>query len=204
MPPPPDLAPDSKPARILDAAGSLFLRDGYGGVSMDAVAREAGVSKATLYAHFDGKQALFATLVEMECAGLMGALGDEELRRRPPAAALTEIGRRFFGMMMSPRAIAGYRIVIGEAPRFPELARVFYEKGPAIGIARLAAYLAAADAAGWLKVPDPTMAAEQFLGMLKSHLHLRLLLGTQTLPEEAERERLIGAAVALFTRGYAP
>ena len=65
-----ELRPDSEsPKRqlVLDAAASLFMAHGYGAVSMDAVARAAGVSKATLYAYFSSKDQLFATIIGEAC-----------------------------------------------------------------------------------------------------------------------------------------
>lgn len=196
--------PGSKPALILEAAANLFLQHGYGAVSMDAIAKEAGVSKATLYAHFDGKDALFSTLVRMECAGLVTAVNQDELERLSPEQALTLIARRYLEVLLSPRAIGGYRIVLAEAVRFPELAENFYRAAPAPALALVFRYLNGATAAGLLTVPDPGIAAEQFLDMLKSHLHLRLLLGMEAAAPEGEIERLITATVRLFTRGYAP
>lgn len=196
--------PGSKPAQILEAAAKLFLQHGFGAVSMDAIAKEAGVSKATLYAHFAGKEALFATLVKMECAQLTTAVSQEELERLSAADALTTIAQRFLTMLMSPRAVGGYRIVMAESVRFPDLAGNFYQAGPAVAIGMVSRYLAGATRAGLLAVPDPDIAAEQFLGMLKSHLHLRLLLGMQQTPGPEELDTLIAAAVRLFVRGYAP
>lgn len=196
--------PGSKPAQILDAAAHLFLQYGYGAVSMDAVAREAGVSKATLYAHFDGKDALFATLVKVECGKLETAVRQEELEQLSAAEALTLIARRFLTMLVSPRAVGGYRIVLAEAVRFPELAAAFYRGGPAVATALVSRYLSSATRTGLLNVPDPDLAAEQFLGMLKSQMHLRLLLGLESQAQSDEIETLITAAVGLFTRGYAP
>src|SRR5258708_20371451 len=77
--------------RILAAARTLFLKLGYGETSMDAIARHAAVSKATLYSHFAGKDALFAALVVTECRHLSDEIGrraldepdiPEALRRR--------------------------------------------------------------------------------------------------------------------------
>lgn len=196
--------PGSKPAQILEAAGRLFLQDGFGAVSVDAIAKEAAVSKATLYAHFESKDRLFSELVRMECSRLLGDGVAEGLEGLSVEEGLTVIGRRFVGLLMSPKALAGHRIVVAEAARFPELARVFYQAGPGPTIARIADYLKRQNDLGALAIPDPALAAEQFLGMLKSHLHLRLLLGMVDHPDPAELERLIVAAVGLLVRGYAP
>ncbi|NYZ11466.1 TetR/AcrR family transcriptional regulator [Azospirillum sp. RWY-5-1] len=200
----PNAQPGSKPAVILDAAVRLFLDSGFGNVSMDMVARAAGVSKATLYAHFRSKDELFAAMMAQRCDGLMDGMGCEALCGMPVAEALTVIARRFFTLLLSPKTLAVHRVVLAESHRFPELARAFYESGPAVAIGRLSAFLADADRRGRLTVPDSELAAEQFLGMLKSHLHLRLLLGMEQVPDEAEIARFVNGAVGLFTRGYAP
>src|ERR1700737_1651174 len=57
----------SKAESILAAAKRSFLAAGFGAVSMDAIAREAGVSKATVYAHFAGKEELFGAMIGREC-----------------------------------------------------------------------------------------------------------------------------------------
>lgn len=195
--------PGSKPALILDAAVRLFLENGFGNVSMDMVARAAGVSKATLYVHFRSKDELFAAMMAQRCDGLMNGMACEALSGMPVADALTLIARRFIALLLSPKTLAAHRVVMAESHRFPDLARAFYDSGPAVAIGRLSAFLAEADRCGRLRVPDPDLAAEQFLGMLKSHLHLRLLLGMVQAPDEAETARLVDGAVGLFTRGYA-
>ncbi|MGQ9365352.1 TetR/AcrR family transcriptional regulator [Azospirillum sp. ST 5-10] len=200
-----DPAPEagSKPAQILRAAGTLFLEAGYGAVSMDAVARAANVSKATLYAHFHSKEALFAAMITGECRHHMASLSVEEVGRMEAGAALRLIARRFLALILSPKALAAHRVVIGEAHRFPELASLFYEAGPAGWLALVSAVLADADRRGRLRVPEPRPAAERFLAMLKGDLHLRLVLGLDAPPAPAEVERQIDGAVTLFMAGHA-
>lgn len=193
----------SKPAQILEAAGKLFLEHGYGAVSMDTVAKTANVSKATLYAHFRSKDELFAAMVAGECRAHMSALSCEEVSRMEVEEVLRQIGLRFLGMLTSPKALAGFRMVVAEAHRFPELARAFYESGPARSIAQMTAFLTEADRRGKLSVPDARLAAEQFLGMLKADAHLRMMLCLQDPPSEADRERIVDSAVRAFTRAYA-
>jgi AcrR family transcriptional regulator len=51
--------------RIIDAAYELFYRKGFARVGVDAVAAQAGVTKRTLYAHFDSKDRLLAAMLEV-------------------------------------------------------------------------------------------------------------------------------------------
>ena len=68
--------PGGKAEMILAAAERAFLASGFGAVSMDAIAREAGVSKATVYAHFAGKEELFgAVIARCQRAPLWRVLG---------------------------------------------------------------------------------------------------------------------------------
>src|SRR6202166_5361326 len=67
--PPKNLAGDVK-ARILDAAQRVFLKKGYQGASVDEIAEMAPASKPTIYAHFEGKEALFEAVVARVIAGL--------------------------------------------------------------------------------------------------------------------------------------
>lgn len=194
----------SKPAQILEAAGKLFLEHGYGAVSMDAVAKTANVSKATLYAHFGSKDELFRAMVAGECKSLTMAAICDDARRMDVAGGLRLIARQFATMVMSPKALAGYRVVVGEAHRFPELARAFYDAGPARTMEQITAYMADISQRGLLAIPDPQLAAEQLVGLVKSHTHLRYMLCLADRPSEDELNRIIDAAVNLFIKGYAP
>ncbi|MFO1058522.1 MAG: TetR/AcrR family transcriptional regulator [Dongiaceae bacterium] len=191
-----------KAQQILAAAGRSFLEQGYGATSMDGIARLAGVSKATLYAHFSGKDMLFAAVVEAECRQL--SLG---LDAAPPfeagdlRAALVRVARQFIERLLSSRAFAIYRMVIAETPRFPELGRIFFESGPERMIGRVADFLAAADARGLIAVPAPRRAAMQFIGLIRGHNYLRPLLGLAPVPE-SELGPYIESCVDLFLAGH--
>ncbi|HET6195823.1 MAG TPA: TetR/AcrR family transcriptional regulator [Acetobacteraceae bacterium] len=189
---------------MLEAAASLFMAHGYGAVSMDAVARAAGVSKATLYAHFSSKEQLFATIIGDACRQKI-ALGDELL----PAdaadvrSALTGFGGRLLRFFLEARPLALHRVVIGESPRFPELGRAFYDNGPKALIGMFAAWLAEQTRAGRLAAHDPAMAAEQFVAMLRTSPFLRASLGLGPVTE-AEIDATVAAAVTTFVKAYAP
>jgi len=187
---------------VLDAAASLFMAHGYGAVSMDAIARAAGVSKATLYAHFSSKDQLFATIIGDACQQKI-ALGEllptdtSDVR-----AALMAFGGRLLRFFLEDRALAIHRVVIGESTRFPELGRAFFDNGPAALFRTLGAWLVEQTKARRLAVTNPVMAGEQFVGMLRTSLFLRASLGLPP-PTDAEIDATVEAAVTTFLKAFA-
>jgi len=200
--PPP--ASDTSPKRrqVLDAATDLFLAQGYGAVSMDAVARAAGVSKATLYAHFASKEALFATIMRDRSANyrLDESLFPESVTDL--RATLEANGRRIMRFMLQERTLAIYRIALGEAGRFPELGRTFFENGPGKFCVRAQAWLAVLRAAGLVRAADLEVATTQFMALLRSDLFLRASLALPPAPTEAEIDATVSAAVETWLRAF--
>ncbi len=187
---------------ILDAATALFIAQGYGAVSMDAIARSAGVSKATLYAHFGSKDQLFATIITEACRAKFdwdGALAADGQDLR---VALTALGKRILRFFLEDGTLAIYRVVVAESARFPELGRAFYEGGPATGRRLLAAWLAEQAEAGRLRVPDPPLAAEQLVALLRAGLYFRATLGIPPAPTQAEIDATVAAAIETFLAAY--
>jgi len=195
-------AATGKAESILAAARRMFLASGFGAVSMDAIAREAGASKATLYAYFASKEELFGAVVASEGQRYFRGFSAGELDPREVEASLTEIARRFLQLVLSPDAIAVNRITIAEAVRFPQLGEVFWRAGPERTRAQIEAFLRRADAAGTLAIADPRIAAEQFIALLRGDIHLRQLLRIDATIEAAAIEAAARAAVATFLRAF--
>jgi TetR/AcrR family transcriptional regulator, mexJK operon transcriptional repressor len=187
---------------ILDAARRVFLREGYS-ASMDLVAAESGVSKQTVYNHFGSKEGLLRAIVDHVSGELLDVLVERGGAPADPAATLEAVARRFLDMLLTPSHLALHRMLVAEAPRFPDLAREIYLGGPAHGARELAHYLAQESRKGTLAVADPALAAEQFFGALCGHLHLRALLIPQDPPTKTEIERAIAHAVQGFLRAHA-
>ena len=123
---------------ILEAGTEVFLQNGYRGASMDEIAALAGVSKQTVYKHFSDKEALFTEIVIGAVDAVAGPVHDEVLRLEDSGdveADLRGLARRLLGRVMQPRILRLRRLVIGEAGRFPDLGRTFYEQGPGRTIA---------------------------------------------------------------------
>jgi len=195
--------PRGKAETILAAAEQAFLADGFGAVSMDRIARGAGVSKATVYAHFAGKEELFGAVIAGLSRRRFGGFSAEALDPRDISRALTTIALRFLDIVLLPEAIALNRIIIGEVSRFPALGQVFWEAGPAQTRVDLEAFLRRAAAAGSLEVPDARLAAEQFLALARGEIHQRSLLRLEGPADPATLRSAAAAAVATFLRAFA-
>ena len=187
--------------RILDVATELFLADGYGATSIEAVAQRARISKRTFYHRFPDKAALFAAVVYRVVENL-----------RPPASVplfeggsfediLHRLARLILRAALTPSALALNRLIVAEAVRFPELAAVSAREGAGTeAITRIAALIEAEAKTGRLSVSDPVFAAEQFLQLVVS-LPRRRALGLGTPMTEAELDAWARNSVNLFLNG---
>ncbi|MDD3446690.1 MAG: TetR/AcrR family transcriptional regulator [Zavarzinia sp.] len=196
--------PATKHEQVLAAAAALFMDRGFAGTSMDAVAREAGVSKATVYAHFASKEDLFEAMVARGSAERFATLMHADLDGMNVEAALSLVAHEFLDVLTSPQSLKTMRVVMAEAGRRPDIAARFYRAGPARVVNALTAFLDRAKARGALVLDDPRIAAELFFGMIRGDLHIRRLLGLADTPDAADVARLADAAVDAFLRAHRP
>lgn len=195
------LSPEKR-AKILSGAATVFAADGYEGASMARIAGVAGVSKGTLYNHFDSKAALFTAYVGEKCDRHLAHVFDGANHDGDPAEVLRGIGKRMVQMMLSDVGLAIYRVVIAEAAKFPDLARGFFESGPARAIGFMADWLAEETRRGRLSVPDPAFAAEQFFNLCQTRLVIRRKLAMLPDPPEGDIDDVVEASIGMFLRSY--
>jgi TetR/AcrR family transcriptional regulator, mexJK operon transcriptional repressor len=191
-----------KAESILAAAKRAFLANGYGAVSMDLIAREAGVSKATVYAHFAGKEDLFGAVIASECESYFASFTAGELDPGDMRGSLEVLGRRFLDLVLSPDAIALHRIIVAEVTRFPALGEVFWRAGPERERLQIEGFLEAGIATDSLSLRDPRRGAEQFLSLVRGEIHLRQLLCLDAAAGEARIGDAVAAAVDTFLRAF--
>ena len=189
--------------QVLDGARTVFLRDGYEGASVDDIAAEAGVSKATLYSYFPDKRVLFVEVAKAECRRQADEAEVLVTLTAPPDCVLPVAARRIIDFMLSDIGRAANRICIAESERFPELGRAFYASGPALVRDRLASYLNGAVARGELVIDDVFLAADQFAELCKADIFPSLIFGIKTDFTPAERDRVARGAVEMFLARYA-
>ncbi|MBF9031323.1 TetR family transcriptional regulator [Rhodobacterales bacterium HKCCE3408] len=189
--------------QVIAGAREVFLREGYEGASVDVIARDAGVSKATLYSYFPDKQALFLAVLSGECDIQKRASTELEFRERDVPQALHGIAESMIGFLLSETGLAIFRVCVGEAQRFPEIGRAFYETGPRMGMAMLSGFLASPKAQAVLDIDDPDQAADTFISLCRSDLMLRRIMGVDGAPDPAVISAAADEAVRTFLARYA-
>ena len=202
-----DVAPRQgrKVEQVLQGARAVFMRDGFEGASVDAIAREAGVSKATLYSYFADKRVLFMEVGRIECLRQSHVSLDDVCVEGCVRQVMAEMARRILVFMTSEMGQRIFRICVAESGRFPELGRRFWESGPMVLRAQMIEFLEGAVARGELEpMEDPGFAADQFVELCKVEIFPRMMFGTGGPPTEAERERVIAGAVEMFFARYGP
>jgi TetR/AcrR family transcriptional repressor of mexJK operon len=190
---------------ILEAATATFLRNGYLGTSMDEIAARAGVSKQTVYKQFADKERLFTEIVlgtidqvGEPFFGGIDALADAE----DVEGELRRISRQLIGVVKDPRLLQLRRLVIGEAGRFPELGRSYYERGPGRSTEGLASSFERLAERGLLAVDDGLLAAQHFNWLVLSIPLNQAMFSVDMHFREAELERYADEAVRVFLAAY--
>jgi TetR/AcrR family transcriptional repressor of mexJK operon len=193
-----------KRVAILEAAMTLFPSRGYDGVSMDAIAQQAGVSKLTVYSHFADKEALFSAAVTECCEQQLPHRVFEPALDQPVHEALTAIAHGFMDLIMDERAVTLHRMMVAQAGQNSRLTEIFFEAGPRRTLQDMEQFLRHAHANGSLRVPNADRAAEHFFCLVKGIRHMRVLVGLCAIPTTEERQAHIAEVVDLFVRAHRP
>ncbi|WLI47186.1 TetR/AcrR family transcriptional regulator [Pseudomonas beijingensis] len=198
---PKDLA---KRQAILDAAKRLFLSMGYANTSMDAVATEAGVSKLTVYSHFNDKETLFSAAVMAKCEEQVPSLFYEWPDGAPIEQVLLNIARGFNQLINSDESLNLHRLIMALGSQDPKLSTIFYEAGPLRMLSGMERLLTKVNQNGALSIDKPRNAAEHFFCLIKGAANFRLLTGCGAAPEPEAAEAHVQEVVGLFMRAYRP
>lgn len=187
---------------FIDAARSAFFSQGYAGTVMSSIASQVGGSKTTLWSYFASKEELFSAVVD----DIVDRYGEALLIELPPDEEMIVVMRRYAVVLMktllSQPILALFRLVAGEAERFPHLAAQFYAKGPRPGKARLAAYLDQKMEHGMMRRGDPAVAAKQFVALCQAGVYQQAVLGLAGGANMAQLEEDIDAALDCFRRTW--
>ncbi len=198
----PATSENAKHRQILDGALDVFRARGYDGASMETIARQAGVSKGTLYVYFPNKEELFKELILQECKNqpetyleVSGPAGDIDLDLKRICVAYLE-------KMVKPARISTLRMVIGAVEKFPEFGALLYDEGAQIGAQRMAGYLEQKIESGEIRRCDTRQAAEQLLSLCTSSTLKRVLLKQGKPPSREELRAQVEAGIDVFLSAY--
>lgn len=167
--------------RILTAAEICFDRVGYGATTMDLIARECGMSKATIYRLYSDKGAIFSDMVQrFGCADLSDLRIDPSLPARGQMRILVLAMARF---ILAPRQIGLTRLVIAEARKSPELADLFYANCIAKSRCDVLDKLRQISLASPVGLKDPTLVVDLIIGAVLGPLHVHTLIRDQNIED---------------------
>lgn len=192
---------DKKRQAILDAAVKHFLAIGYERTTLEVVAKEASVSTATLYKHFSTKRDLFGGIMARVWEAKVNA-AELSTEDADPVTTLTTIGREYARLLREPQIEALTRVIIAEAPRFPELGEELYLRGKEPYLKQLHVYLQREIDQRRYQIQDIPLAARQFLGMINDVIFWPrfLVMGLQI--SDAEVEWVVTEATKTFLARY--
>jgi AcrR family transcriptional regulator len=193
----------AKREQILEGAHRIFMGMGFDASSMNDIAREAGVSKGTLYVYFKNKEDLFAAMVQSQKTRVFEKL-QQALGEKPLVEGLHDFGVTFVRYILSDNAVRAQRIVVGVLERMPDVTSSFFKVGPNHGPMLLANFLQRQVEAGLLvEMPDPLWAARQFGDLCLAGLYRqRLFCEMEAAPTEETIERNVSLAIRMFLGVY--
>lgn len=190
--------------RLLEIATRMFMEQGFDTTSMERLAEAAAIGKATLYARYADKTALFAAVLRRRILEVYGPL-EEEFAQVPAhedlATTLTRIAARLLAMSLSDSSVTLGRILSAQGPKFPDLARLAISEGTGRPIRIVETVLARYADDPRYDIGDRALAADLFLALVLGRASRFKIFGLALDPVELEQRT--AAAVALFVRGIA-
>jgi AcrR family transcriptional regulator len=193
---------DQRRRKILSAARQVFLGTDFERATVNAVARLAQVSSATVYIYFETKGRLFEAVTEIALAPFEQTFTDLEPLGGDPEAVLTRFAEGYFRFLADPGVRGLYRIVMAEADHRPELGERMHALAHRMIGAVLRRLLVRFDGEGTLAIPDPALSARLFQGMLEhATLTIPLLRGSASPPLH-EEQPYCAEVVRVFLAGH--
>lgn len=185
---------------IILAARRLFLQNGFHRTSMDALAKQACVSKATLYSHFEDKDALYRALIRDKLATYK--VDDfTDMLNWDVATDLQTIGEHMLDLIFDPEALDMLRMVIAEGRTGSGVAAMFQEVGPQRVLDQISDYLARQKARGTTYIGDVEADTKLFASLIVDHATMMFaLMGVAEGLDKAGRKRHTRQAVARFIK----
>jgi AcrR family transcriptional regulator len=179
---------------ILQGAVQVFLRLGYAGTSMDRVATEAGVSKQTIYSHFEDKEGLFKAIMERMTIRRFQTVFHAVTLQGEPEVLLRQFAEIYLNKIVDEDYLALFRVIFAESVRFPELAKLYGRTVIQQGRQLVSNYFRRHPELGFT---DPEAIAQIFVGSLVSYVIAQeIFYGKESIP--LSRDRLVDSLLSLM------
>ncbi len=159
---------------MLYAAGCEFLTKGYEAASIDSIAEMAGVSKATVYSHFKGKEDLFQNVIKNKVESYV--FDDDHTVPDDPREGLVQIAMRLYELLNDDDVINMHRVVVGESMRHHDMAELFYKNGPQKTLDTISRFLQGQVDSKRLHIDNTRQAASQYMYMVAGEMLMRSMM----------------------------
>lgn len=203
-------APRGRPAdprkdtQIIAAADKLFMQHGVAGTTMEHIARDADVSKLTLYRRYPDKNTLFTAVISEKCRHYVPDSLFETSASSSPEAMLTSLGVALLTLITSEDAVNLNRIITTESAHNPALTAQFYQEGPQRIKTGTLELMTAFKSDGLVAIQDPAEAAEMFSALIVgSEYSKRCNMNMCPTPTHTQIEAYVKKATTFFLRAYA-
>lgn len=195
----PRLSREVQRRRVLDAAVRVFMDLGFKEASLDAIAREAGVTKRTIYELVGDKSALFCAVCSESAVSVTHHRFPRLINGMGLEGGLYALAESLIAYALEPQLVAFSRMIMAESTRFPDLVRGGLESGRDQMHRGIIAMFEDLERARLANVPNHRGAAELFYDIVVGNHGYRAALGfgEQSMPAAVLRQRL-----RVFIKGY--
>jgi TetR/AcrR family transcriptional repressor of mexJK operon len=190
----------SKDTAILLAARKLLIQDGVPAVTMEAVATEAGVSKATLYSRYGNRNELIEAVLRAQSDFFIESLNPDIRNPDQLVEALVSFSVRLLEFLCSDDHICLMNTLHGHQGMPDDLRHRMYELGPQATSDEFQQWLAKASTAGLLYCPEPEASGELLFGMLVGMDMLRRIFQQPPKHAGAHIESHVRKVIGVFMR----
>ncbi|MEI8388323.1 MAG: TetR/AcrR family transcriptional regulator [bacterium] len=188
----------NKSELIFNAAFKLFLKCGYNNTSMDEVAKEAGVSKQTIYNNFENKQIILQKIVINQSKKYYKDIEDVEVTEENFDILLEKFCKNFLKLVIDEKLCAVHRIVLSEMATNPNITKNFYNIGPSITYIMLEKFISKAAAKGLIQVSSPSKYADHLISLLKGKYYNEILFGVRDNVSKEELEEHLKSVLTIL------
>lgn len=192
-----------KRQRILQSAKQLFLEMGYHGSSMNQIAQNAGVTKLTVYNHFQDKATLFTCAIEDTCEHILSTRPRELTADSNFIVVLNEVCELALNIVNLPEAIKLDLLLLELAAEHSPLVEQFYRASHLKMRQVWEQIFQEAASFGFIQQADPALQTELMVSLLMGLRHQEVLLGMRERPTAVEQQNIISFAIELFMLKYA-